>query len=66
MLIQTKFKNLKVNAGFTLASPLGAICVKRDEKNYYDLSKPGFIPTIKKQIVWADSYMLKPWWKRLW
>lgn len=66
-LVQTKFKRLKLNAGFTLKLG-GPLCVKISEKEYHDSSITEICPPIVKadpnQLVWVDSFQVKKWWKR--
>lgn len=68
---QVKFKRLKVNAGFTLSVADGTMAVKLSEKEYSilgatNVSAEGKVCPIKadpKQLVWADTIMVKAWWK---
>lgn len=64
MLVQKPFKRLKVNAGFTLSVADGVMAVKLSETHYRVLGDTG--PAIKanrKELVWVDTLMVKPWWQ---
>lgn len=64
MLVQKPFKRLKVNAGFTLSVANGVMAVKLSETHYRVLGDTG--PAIKanrKELVWVDTLMVKPWWQ---
>lgn len=64
---QVKFKRLKVNAGFTLSVANGIMAIKVSETHYKVLGETGPINPVvkatKKELVWADTIMVKPWWK---
>lgn len=65
MLVQKPFKRLKVNAGFTLSIADGVMAVKLSETHYRILGttdRP--IQSTRKEIVWVDTLMVKPWWQR--
>lgn len=62
MLIQKKFKRLKVNAGFTLGLNT-ALCRKENEKEYRVLGTGNVYPIKGSAEVWVDSFQVKPWWK---
>lgn len=66
MLIQKKFKRLKVNAGFTHGVH-GSLCIKLSEKEYRDTGEVNVAPPVFRanpnQLVWVDSFQVKPWWK---
>ncbi len=62
---QVKFKRLKVNSGFTLSVADGTMGIKISEKEYTQnyLGKQIKFKADPKQLVWADTIMVKPWWK---
>lgn len=64
MLVQKKFKRLKVNAGFTF-TPTAALCRKESEKTYRVLGSTGPVVGVPNRngLVWVDSFQIKPWWK---
>lgn len=66
MITKTKFKRLKINAGFT-QSLTGPLCVKISEKEYHDSSlkevHPPIVRANPKDEVWADSFQIKKWWQ---
>jgi 3D (Asp-Asp-Asp) domain-containing protein len=64
MLLQKKFKRLKVNAGFTLSIANGTMAVKLSETHYRVLGDTG--PAIKAnraEVVWADEHQIKAWYQ---
>ncbi len=64
---QVKFKRLKVNAGFTLSVADGVMALKTSKNTYKILGSYGVTKgsgTIDENgLVWADTIMVKPWWK---
>lgn len=63
-IVQTKFKRVKVNAGFTLSVANGVMALKVSETHYRILGSTG--PAIKatpKELIWVDTSQVKPWWK---
>lgn len=64
MVIQKKFKRLKVNAGFTLSVAHGTMAVKLSETHYRILGTTGpATEANKNELVWVDSIQVKPWYK---
>lgn len=64
MLVQKPFKRLKVNAGFTLSVANGVMAVKLSETHYRVLGDTGSaIKANRKELVWVDTLMVKPWWQ---
>ena len=64
MLVQKKFSRLKVNAGFTLSVADGVMALKVSETHYRVLGDAGRpIQATRKEIVWVDTLMVKPWWQ---
>ena len=64
MLVQKKFKRLKVNAGFTLSVANGTMAVKLSETHYRVLGDTG--PAVKanrNEVIWADTIMIKKWYQ---
>lgn len=65
MLVQKKFKRLKINAGFTLKVVGGDMVVKISEKEYVQnyLGKLIKFTADKNDLVWVDSYQVKKWYQ---
>lgn len=65
MIVQKKFKRLKVNAGFTISTATGTMALKLSETHYKVLGDTGpAIKAGKNELVWVDTHQVKPWWKR--
>lgn len=61
MIIQTKFKRLKVNAGFHVVG-VKLFYVKTGKNSVHNVEH-GSVTVNKNTLCEADSSMVNPWWK---
>lgn len=63
MLIQKKFKRLKVNAGFTFNTATGKMAVKVSNTHYRISGTPTDVKADPNKVVWVDSFQVKRWYQ---